>query len=199
MGSDGASAQPGGAQPGGWASTLTAKSAQSWLTPSKKVTTTTIEKLTSYPESAIKPLDRPDATELKLPPADHKKPIKVVLHNEPGGRLDAHTARFKAMAQEGGEVEVRSLCQSACTLILAHIPRERLCFGAQASLNFHKASNLDGTVSETATAWMFSQYPPEIKGWLVGRGGPQNLKQHSMWKMTAADLWQLGYRRCPGE
>src|SRR5262245_22267803 len=57
---------------------------------------------------------------------DGAAPPKTVLYEERGGRLLDHWERWKALAAQGGEVEIRGPCWSACTLILAHIPRERL-------------------------------------------------------------------------
>jgi hypothetical protein len=61
--------------------------------------------------------------------------------------------RFREIAKKNGEVEVSDHCNSACTLILGHIPREHLCFGEHARLNLHKASNPDGTASMEYTTY----------------------------------------------
>ena len=46
----------------------------------------------------------------------------TVLYYEPGGILKDHEARFKALAESDDDVEVRSLCGSACTMIMASSP-----------------------------------------------------------------------------
>ena len=66
---------------------------------------------------------------------DGAAPQKIVLYEERGGRIVYHWERWKALAAQGGEVEIRGPCWSACTLIMAHIPRERLCFDKHAYSN----------------------------------------------------------------
>jgi hypothetical protein len=41
-----------------------------------------------------------------------------------GGNLEQHKEYFKALAASGEDVEVRDACWSACTLVLAYIPKE---------------------------------------------------------------------------
>jgi len=53
---------------------------------------------------------------------------KTFLGKEHGGRIDQHIERWKALATSGDDVEIRDLCPSACTLVLAYVPKERLCF-----------------------------------------------------------------------
>ena len=66
-------------------------------------------------------------------------PIKVVVENDEGGLISAYDARWQQIAAQNGPVDILGLCQSACTLALAYIPKERLCFGEDARLNFHHA------------------------------------------------------------
>jgi hypothetical protein len=123
----------------------------------------------------------------------------VVLTYEPGGLLNTHVERFRAIAERGAEVEIRGLCQSACTLILGHIPRERLCFSEQAKLNFHLASHADGTASMEHTRWVFGWYPADIKAWINSRGGPEKMPPpfQGFWTLPASELFKMGYRKCP--
>jgi hypothetical protein len=59
---------------------------------------------------------------------DGAAPPKTVLYEERGGRLVDHWERWKALAAQGGEVEIRGPCYSACTLIMAHIPKGKALF-----------------------------------------------------------------------
>jgi hypothetical protein len=99
---------------------------------------------------------------------------KTVLYYEPGGTLTEHEARWKALAESGDDVEMRGPCVSGCTMIMAHVPKSRICFAWGASLWFHKAAS--GMTRETATPsisttlYMLNQYPPDIKAWLEKRG-----------------------------
>src|SRR5262245_66214282 len=91
-------------------------------------------------ESRQIPLPRPR-------PAEAPEPVplpKTVLYFEPGGVLHEHIRRWQALAASGDDVEIRGLCGSACTLIMAYVPREQICFGEAASLGFHLARKVTG-------------------------------------------------------
>ena len=122
----------------------------------------------------------------------------AVLHYEPGGVLTEHRARWQALADSGDQVEVRARCQSACTLLPAYIPRDRLCFGEQAELAFHMARIQEtGAASLEATRRMYNQqYPTEIRAWIEARGGVEKLPMNGYWVLSAAELWGMGFRRC---
>jgi hypothetical protein len=127
----------------------------------------------------------------------------TVLYYEPGGILPEHEARFKALAESGDDVEVRSLCGSACTMIMAYVPRDRLCFAVTASLWFHEARS--GATAETATPsvsttqYMLDKYPPDIRLWLRDRGGVEKMTVEKWWVLHASELWEMGYRKCAPE
>jgi hypothetical protein len=57
-----------------------------------------------------------------------------VLYHEPGGIIQDHVKRFQTLAASGDDVEIRGPCVSACTLIMAFVPSDRICFGKAASL-----------------------------------------------------------------
>jgi hypothetical protein len=122
---------------------------------------------------------------------------KTVLQDEYGGKIDEHMDRFAALADSGDEVEVRGTCQSACTLILARVPKVRLCFADNAHLDFHQARSIaDNSVSLQSTYWMVMQYPPDIRAWVQARGGPAKIPAVGYWVLNAPDLWDMGYKRC---
>jgi hypothetical protein len=130
-------------------------------------------------------------------------PPKTVLYEERGGRIADHWERWKALAAEGGEVEIRGPCWSACTLILAHIPRERLCFDKHAELNFHQAARPNGEPVMEATRWMVAQYPKDIREWINTMGGVETLPTPSpnhpagtFYMLFPVQLWAMGYRKC---
>jgi hypothetical protein len=93
----------------------------------------------------------------------------TVLYLEEGGFIFEHMRRWRQLGQSDADVEIRGPCFSACTL--AVVPKERLCFGDYASLQFHAASDLSGRVAIPATMWMLRQYPRDIYDWLIARGG----------------------------
>ena len=112
------------------------------------------------------------------------------------GRIDQHHERWKALAASGDDVEIRGLCPSACTLVLAHVPKERLCFGQTAVLMFHLARYLNGEPSMEASRAMFNAYPQDIQMWLRNKGGVEKMPLKSFWLLFPSELWQMGYRRC---
>ena len=128
---------------------------------------------------------------------------KTVLYEERGGRIVDHWERWKALAAQGGEVEIRGPCWSACTLIMAHIPRERLCFDKHAELNFHQAMRPSGELSMEASQWMVDQYPEDIRKWLKTMGGVERMPTPSLnhpaqtfYMLFPVQLWAMGYRKC---
>ena len=126
-----------------------------------------------------------------------------MLYEERGGQIVAHWERWKALAAQGGEVEIRGPCWSACTLIMAHIPRERLCFDKNAELNFHQAMRPNGEPVMKATRWMVDQYPEDIRKWIKTMGGAERLPLPSpnypagtFYMLFPVQLWAMGYRKC---
>ena len=145
--------------------------------------------------------DRLTGTERPPPPEPPKAKQKTVLDSEPGGNLRIHFDRFKMLKESGDDVEIRGKCLSACTLIIALIPRERLCFGETAWLGFHQATLRNGAVSKEFTELMFDSYPPDIRRWLYERGGTEKMPDSSIgfWAISASELWKMGYRKCEPE
>jgi hypothetical protein len=124
------------------------------------------------------------------------KKSAVVLQLDPGGNVFQYRDRWREIAQSGEDVEIRGPCLSACTLIMGYVPKERLCFGDYASLQFHAArEGASGKLSERATWDVFRSYPNDIREWLKGRGGVPKMTA-AFWELGAKELWVMGYRRC---
>jgi hypothetical protein len=119
----------------------------------------------------------------------------TTLYDEKGGGIYEHRTRFQALANSGNQVEIRGRCQSACTLIMAYIPRERLCFGDRGFLAFHSARTETYVPLPDATRDMFNTYPQEIRDWILARGGPEKMTG-KYWILPPSELWAMGYRRC---
>jgi hypothetical protein len=121
----------------------------------------------------------------------------TVIFVERGGVIKEHIERWQELARSGADVEILDACYSACTLILAYVPKERLCFGAFATLQFHLAWNPEtGKPSLDATQWMLKQYPREIFDWIMERGGVANMTIPTFMELRAPSLWRMGYRQC---
>jgi hypothetical protein len=138
----------------------------------------------------------------KLSPAEREallRPPRIVIGYDEGGDLQKYEVRWKGIAASGREVAITHSCQSACTMVVAFVPRERLCFAKAASLDFHQAV-WTGTrkVSPAGTRWMYDHYPPAIQSWLDNQGGIKEMPNSNTmyWTLSAETLWQMGYRRC---
>ena len=80
--------------------------------------------------------DWPNVPEAKPgePPATIKKevvysPIIGGLEPGRGGNVQENWDYWKAVSADGTQVEIRGGCYSACTLVMSHVPWERICFG----------------------------------------------------------------------
>jgi len=102
-----------------------------------------------------------------------------------GGSVAAYNARWATYAAQGASVRVVGPCQSACTVLLGHIPRERICVTPQASFGFHLAHRAD------ATATLQNAYASDIKAWIAQHGG---LTPNFIW-MRAPDTYRY-FRKC---
>jgi hypothetical protein len=121
----------------------------------------------------------------------------MVIYREPGGVIKEHIERWQELARSGTDVEILGPCYSACTLIVAYVPKERLCFGAFATLQFHLARNpKTGKPSLDASLWMLKQYPPEVYDWIMERGGVDSMTIPTFMELRAPSLWRMGYRQC---
>jgi hypothetical protein len=112
---------------------------------------------------------------------------KTFLGGEQGGRIDQHIERWKALAASGGDVEIRGFCWSACTLVTAYIPKERLCFSKTAMLAFHLARFSNGEPSIEGSRRMFNAYPKDIRAWLRAKGGLEKMPLQGYWLMFPSE------------
>jgi hypothetical protein len=102
-----------------------------------------------------------------------------------GGRVVEYDARWRALAQRRVRVRIVGPCQSACTVLLGHIPRGRICVMPNASFGFHLAH----LPSATATLWR--AYQSDIRAWINAHGG---LTPSFIW-MRAPDIFRY-FHKC---
>lgn len=102
-----------------------------------------------------------------------------------GGRVAEYDARWAAYAQRGVSVRIVGPCQSACTVLVGHIPRSRICVTARAQFGFHLAK------LPQATATLWNAYAADIRAWIDQHGG---LKRDFIW-MRAPDTYRF-FRKC---
>jgi hypothetical protein len=123
---------------------------------------------------------------------------RTVVQYDEGGILDKHVDRWRQIAAQGGSIDILGLCQSACTMVTVYFPKDRLCFGERAYLNFHQArsGSASGPVTTEVTKWMIDKYPDDIRGWIVAKGGLEKMPSQGYWTLPAKELWEMGYRKC---
>ena len=102
-----------------------------------------------------------------------------------GGRVTTYDARWEGLARRGVSVRIVGPCQSACTVLLGHIPLGRICVTPNASFGFHLAH------LPAATATLWNAYPSGIKAWIKAHGG---LTHEFIW-MRAPDTYRY-FHKC---
>lgn len=102
-----------------------------------------------------------------------------------GGRVSNYDSRWSALAARGVSVRIVGPCQSACTVLLGHIPRGRICVTPDASFGFHLANR------QEATATLWRAYPGDIRKWIDQHGG---LTAGFIW-MSAPDTYRY-FKKC---
>jgi len=109
----------------------------------------------------------------------------VDVSDDHGGRVTEYDARWAGLAARGVSVRIVGPCQSACTVLLGHIPRSRICVTGAASFGFHLA-NLPA-----ATATLWAAYQGDIRAWINAHGG---LTHEFIW-MRAPDTYGY-FKKC---
>jgi hypothetical protein len=93
----------------------------------------------------------------------------IDVHDNHGGRVADYSTRWAAHAARGASVRIVGPCKSACTVLLGHIPRSRICVTPRASFGFHLAR------LEAATRTLWNAYQPDIRASIHQRGGLTNV------------------------
>jgi hypothetical protein len=109
----------------------------------------------------------------------------IDVYDNHGGSVAAYNARWAQHGRAGASVRITGPCQSACTVLLRHIPRSRICVMPDASFGFHQAK------LPQMTALLWNGYPGDIKAWINQHGG---LKKEFVW-MRAPDVFRY-FKRC---
>ena len=123
------------------------------------------------------------------------------ITRDTGGYVAQYKARYEHVRDHGGRVVIDGVCNSACTMVLGIVPRDRICVTPRASLGFHQAYyDKDITfgiriVSEEGTSELMSYYPAEVRDWLKRNGG---LTAGMKRLKNGAELWKIA-NPCPEE
>jgi hypothetical protein len=92
-----------------------------------------------------------------------------------GGPLGEYLLLFAGIRDAGERVMIDGSCFSACTLVTALIPQNKICITDRAMLGFHAGwfENKAGerVTSPTGTRLLYDMYPPTIRNWIARKGG----------------------------
>jgi hypothetical protein len=109
----------------------------------------------------------------------------IDVYDDHGGIVSEYNERWAELAARGVDVRIIGPCQSACTVLLAHIPRNRICVTQQAAFGFHLAKHAN------STAMLWAGYDEGIRSWINAHGG---LTADFKW-MRAPDIYRF-FRKC---
>jgi hypothetical protein len=97
------------------------------------------------------------------------------ISDDAGGLIDTYVQRFSRVRDAGEQIVVDGQCLSACTLVLALVPRDRICVTPNAVFGFHSAWSYDAQGGEglnrEATQSLWNMYPERIRQWIRANGG----------------------------
>jgi hypothetical protein len=97
------------------------------------------------------------------------------IGEDTGGLIETYVQRFSRVRNSGERIVVDGQCLSACTLMLAYVPRERICVTPNAVFGFHSAWSYDAqggqTLDQKATQSLWNMYPERIRQWIRANGG----------------------------
>ena len=92
-----------------------------------------------------------------------------------GGEVGEYLKLFETFRQSGERIVIDGPCYSACTLVLATIPQDRICVTRKAVLGFHAARLRDenGRIysAPEATRVVAAGYPAGVRAWINRHGG----------------------------
>jgi hypothetical protein len=97
------------------------------------------------------------------------------IADDMGGPLGEYLLVFAAIRDAGERVMIDGSCFSACTMVTALVPRDKICITERAMLGFHAGwfENKAGerVTSPTGTRVLYEMYPPIIRKWIARQGG----------------------------
>lgn len=100
---------------------------------------------------------------------------EVRIQRDYGGQIGPYLDRFAMVRESGQQVVIDGECLSACTLVLAVVPPERICITPRATLGFHAAwlpdENGRPVISRGGTRVLWRFYPARIRHWINRHGG----------------------------
>jgi hypothetical protein len=86
-----------------------------------------------------------------------------------GGVITTYAEKYKALEASGVSVKIDGLCISACTMVLAYFPPNRICMTERGSFGFHLASTGNEENPELTKAWL-RIFPQWVLDWVAQTG-----------------------------
>jgi hypothetical protein len=111
---------------------------------------------------------------------------------DPGGVITDFAKKYIAIEKTGVTVKVDGLCASACTMVLAYLPADRICMTERGSFGFHLASSDGEDNPELTKAW-FRIFPDWVLEWVVAHGGVEDNPMYAF-----AEDFKSHIGLCPG-
>ncbi len=118
-----------------------------------------------------------------------------------GGEVEQYKAKYKRIRDAGERVIIDGICNSACTLVVGIVPRNKICVTPRASLGFHEAYTVvtwpikQKVASASGTRDLMSYYPEPVLDWIDRVGGLTPKMKHVK---NGPDLWAM-LLPCPEE
>jgi hypothetical protein len=100
----------------------------------------------------------------------------VRITDDRGGQIGQYLSKYRGLRENGDRVEIDGTCASACTMLLGVIPRNRICVTRRAVLAFHSAwtpTSEGEQISSAGNYYLWSNYPPDVRKWIIQHGGLQ--------------------------
>ena len=130
-------------------------------------------------------------------------PARADLHirRDHGGYVEEYKAKYKRIRDRKERVIIDGICNSACTLVIGIVPRNKICVTPRASLGFHQAYTMvdwpvrQKVINEAGTRDLMSYYSEPVLDWIERKGG---LTPKMKVVKNGPDLWAM-LLPCPEE
>jgi len=124
------------------------------------------------------------------------------IRRDHGGEVEKYKTKYREIAENGDRVIIDGICNSACTLVLGMVPKNKICVTPRASLGFHEAYTeanwpFGGAkiANASGTRDLMSYYPDPVLEWIARNGG---LTPKMKIVKNGPDLWKMVHP-CPDE
>ena len=120
-----------------------------------------------------------------VPTASPAEVIDVIDNH--GGAVAQYDQRWHGIAARGVDVRIIGPCKSACTVLLAHIPRGKICVTPDASFGFHQA------LRPEMTTLLWNGYPADVRAWITKHGALRPHGTGLVW-LRAPETYRFWHR-----